>query len=84
MKRWWPDGVYQSKPYVALGAGAVLAVGSVVASVIQGDWGWLAIVCAFGCGLLIYGGIVLQLRREYRQRSKWARHDSDDQRKLRK
>jgi peptidoglycan/LPS O-acetylase OafA/YrhL len=77
MKHWWPEHVYQSKPYVALGAGAALALLSVVVSIVRGDWGLWALVCAVGFGLVIYGAVILQLRREYRQRSKWARHDSE-------
>jgi hypothetical protein len=81
MKHWWPEHVYQSKPYVALGLGAALVLGSVVVSIMRGDWGLWALACGVGCALLIYGAIVLQLRREYRQRSKWARHDADDEKR---
>jgi hypothetical protein len=77
MKRWWPEGAYRSKPYIALGLGCVLALGSIVLSIVRGDWGQLALVCGSGCALLIYGGVIIQLRNEYRQRSKWARHDGE-------
>ena len=77
MKHWWPEHVYQAKPYVALAVGAVLALGSIAVSIVRGDWGLWALVCGFGCALLIYGAVILQLRREYRHRSKWARHDAD-------
>ena len=77
MKHWWPERAYRSKPYLALGVGSALAIGSVVASIVRGDWGMLALVCGLGCVLLIYGGVVLQLRSEYRRRSKWARRDGE-------
>jgi hypothetical protein len=76
LKHWWPEHVYRSKPYVALGLGTVLALGSIVVSIVRGYWGLWALACGTGCAILIYGAIILQLRREYRQRSKWARHDA--------
>jgi hypothetical protein len=75
MKHWWPEHVYRSKPYVAIGVGGALSLGSVVISILRGDWGLWALACGAGCGLLIYGAVILQLRHEYRQRSKWARQD---------
>jgi peptidoglycan/LPS O-acetylase OafA/YrhL len=75
MKHWWPERAYKSKPYVAISVGALSVVGSIVASVVRGDWGLLALVCGLGGAFLIYGGVILQLRSEYRRRSKWARHD---------
>jgi hypothetical protein len=77
VKHWWPEHVYQSKPYAALGVGAVCVLASFIVSIVRGEWGWLALVCGAGCGLLIYGAVILQLRREYRERSKWARHEHD-------
>jgi hypothetical protein len=77
IKRWWPEGAYRSKPYIALGLAYVLALGSVVLSIVRADWGQLALVCGSGCALLIYGGVIIQLRHEYRRRSKWPRHDSE-------
>lgn len=74
MKRWLPDSVYNARPWVMMGGGAVLAVGSMVWSMVAGDWGvWRGLACFLGAGLVIGGGAIVQLRQQYRARSKWRR-----------
>jgi hypothetical protein len=42
MKHWWAERLDQSKPCVAPGARAILALGGVIASIVRGDWEWWA------------------------------------------
>jgi hypothetical protein len=78
-KIWWPPPLYEAKPWVALGLGALLAGGTFITSFFQGSWdGPLFFLFPLGCGLLIYGAVILQLRREYRRSSKWARQTERD------
>jgi hypothetical protein len=73
-KRWWPPPLYEAKPWIALGLGALFAVGTFVASFLEGTWdNPFFFLFPVGCGLLVYGAVILQLRREYRRSSKWAR-----------
>lgn len=62
---------------MALAVGSAPAIGGAVASIVRGDWGTLARLCGLVCVLLIYGGVVLQLRSEYRRRSKRARRNGE-------
>ena len=74
MKRWIPDGVYNARPWIMMAGGAVLCIGSMAWSMYAGDWGvWRGLLCVVGAGLVIGGGAILQLRQQYRARSKWRR-----------
>ena len=78
-KRWWPPPLYEARPWAALVLGALLAGGTFAASFHKGSWdGPFFFLFPLGCGLLIYGAVILQLRREYRQSSKWARQSERD------
>ena len=74
MKRWSRDSVYNAKPWVMMGVGLVLLAGSMVMSVVMGEWTTLrGAGCFAGAALVIAGGAILQLRQTYRANSKWRR-----------
>lgn len=77
-KPWWPSRVYEARPWIAIAIGvlsATLAFGSSVPA--RGEWTLVGVIAFLvGCGLVVYGGVVLQIRREYRKRSKWHRENS--------
>jgi len=57
-----------------VGVGVVLAVGAVAWSLAAGSWTvWRSLSCFVGAALAIVGGVTLQLRQDYRARSKWRR-----------
>jgi protein-S-isoprenylcysteine O-methyltransferase Ste14 len=70
--------VYDAKPWVFISVGVVLAVGAVVWSLSAGLWTvWRSLSCIAGAALAIVGGATLQLRQDYRARSKWRRETRD-------
>jgi hypothetical protein len=76
MKPWASPTVYSAKPWILILAGAVLCVGAMVWSLWAGVWtGWRGLCCCVGAGFAIGGGAILQLRQDYRARSKWRRRD---------
>jgi hypothetical protein len=74
VKTWLPKFLYDIKPWAFIGIGAPASVGAVVWSVRTGEWtGARGAICVVGAVLAIFGGAILQMRREYRARSKWYR-----------
>jgi protein-S-isoprenylcysteine O-methyltransferase Ste14 len=74
MKRWRSDALYNARPWIMMAVGAILCLGSMGWSIVEGDWAvWRGISCFAGAGLAIAGGAILQLRQQYRARSKWQR-----------
>jgi protein-S-isoprenylcysteine O-methyltransferase Ste14 len=72
--RWTPAAIYESKPWVLMVIGVVLAVGMMLWSLGAGLWTvWRSILCLAGAGLAIVGGATLQMRQDYRAKSKWHR-----------
>lgn len=77
MKIWTPPALYGAKPWILIVVGACLALGMMLWSLSSGDWtGWRGLLCLTGAGLAIGGGAILQLRQDYRARSKWRRESS--------
>jgi protein-S-isoprenylcysteine O-methyltransferase Ste14 len=75
MKHWTPPGYYNAKPWVMMGVGAILCLGSMGMSIKIGDWTvWRGMGCFVGAVLVIAGGAILQLRQTYRANSKWRRN----------
>jgi hypothetical protein len=73
-KRWGPPWAYESRPWAALILGGIGGLAGLLAALIQGHWsGLTTTLIGMGSVLAIYGGILLQLRREYRSTSKWVR-----------
>jgi hypothetical protein len=74
MRTWTPQSIYETKPWVFVIFGVVMAVGAVVWSLSAGLWTvWRSLLCFSGAALAIVGGATLQLRQDYRARSKWRR-----------
>ena len=74
MRSWTPQTLYEAKPWALIGIGAVLTLGATAWSLVQGYWTvWRGLMLFAGATLSIIGGAVLQLRQEYRARSKRRR-----------
>ena len=74
MKAWTPNALYDAKPWVFIVVGGILAVGMMIWSLSAGLWSvWRGLLCFGGAALAIVGGATLQLRQDYRARSKWRR-----------
>jgi hypothetical protein len=74
MRSWTPQTLYEAKPWACILAGTVLAIGATAWSLWEGYWtGWRGLGIAVGVTLAIIGGATLQLRQDYRARSKWRR-----------
>jgi protein-S-isoprenylcysteine O-methyltransferase Ste14 len=74
MRSWTPQTLYDAKPWGLAGTGVVLALGSIGWSLSAGVWTvWRSLLCFAGVALTIIGGITLQMRQDYRARSKWRR-----------
>jgi len=73
-KLWWPPPLYELKPRAALVIGLLCLVGAFVVSLRSGHWSAMTtFLVGVGAVLCIYGAVIMQMRREYRQRSKWSR-----------
>ncbi|NJO13343.1 MAG: hypothetical protein HC872_07655 [Gammaproteobacteria bacterium] len=78
-KLWWPPPLYELRPRAALLLGLGCFVGGFAVSLRTGHWSALTTtLIGVGAVLCIYGAIILQLRREYRERSKWSRKRSQE------
>ena len=76
MRAWTPQSWYDAKPWVLCATGAVLGIGMVAWSLWAGWWtAWRGLLCFAGAALSIIGGAMLQLRQDYRARSKWRREN---------
>jgi len=74
MRIWTPQAIYETKPWVFMVVGAIVAVGTMGWSLAAGLWTvWRSLLCFGGAALAIVGGVILQLRQDYRARSKWRR-----------
>ncbi len=80
MKYWQPELIYRIKPWALMAAGGLTAIGAVAWSLFEGNWTpGRSFACLVGAGLAIGGGAILQMRQNYRVRSKWARaHPRDE------
>jgi len=74
MRSWIPQTLYDAKPWAFIGSGTVLAIGATAWSLSAGYWTvWRGLSMLAGAALAIIGGAMLQLRQDYRARSKWRR-----------
>ncbi len=74
MPSWTPQTLYDVKPWVFMGLGAILGIGMMLWSLADGQWTlWRGLLCLGGVALAIVGGATLQMRQEYRAKSKWRR-----------
>jgi hypothetical protein len=74
MRAWTPQTLYDAKPWALIGLGVILSIGMMLWSLSAGLWTvWRGLLCLTGAALAIVGGATLQLRQDYRARSKWRR-----------
>jgi len=74
MRSWTPQTLYDAKPWAFIGVGTVMAMGMTAWSLSAGYWTvWRGLLLFAGAALAIIGGATLQLRQDYRARSKWRR-----------
>ena len=74
MRPWTPQTLYDAKPWALIGIGTILAIGMMLWSLWAGSWTvWRGLLCFAGAAFAIIGGATLQLRQDYRARSKWRR-----------
>jgi hypothetical protein len=74
MRSWTPQTLYDAKPWAFITLGVALGVGMMAWSLAAGLWTvWRGLLCFGGGALAIVGGATLQLRQDYRARSKWRR-----------
>jgi hypothetical protein len=74
MRSWTPQTLYDAKPWMLIGLGALLGVGMMLWSLSAGSWTvWRGLLCLGGAALAIIGGATLQMRQDYRANSKWRR-----------
>lgn len=71
---WWPEALYEARPYGALTLGLLAGAVAVARSIAVGSWDlpFVAAV-ALGSAVMAYGAVVVQLRNKYRRRSRWNR-----------
>ncbi|MGA2399295.1 MAG: hypothetical protein ABSG30_14680 [Steroidobacteraceae bacterium] len=77
MRPWTSETLYESRPWILILVGALLGIGATGWSLAVGYWTVWRGLCMFaGAALAIVGGIILQLRQDYRARSKLRRVSS--------
>jgi hypothetical protein len=71
---WWPEPLYEARPYGALTLGLLAGSVPAVNWVAEGNWN-LPLVLAFilGCAFMAYGVVIVRVRYAYRRRSRWQR-----------
>ena len=77
--RWETTARYGLRPLLSFWVGLaalVTGLGWALATGNWEDWQWALLV--LGVALLVYGAVVLQMRREYRRDSKWRRSGSGE------
>jgi len=71
---WWPEPLYEARPYGALTIGLLGGVVALARALAVGYWEVLyTLAFVTGCAVMIYGAVVLQMRYDYRRRSRWNR-----------
>lgn len=73
-RMWWPEPLYEARPYGALMLGLLAGVLSMVRALAVGYWEFLfTLAFVAGCAGMVYGVVVLQMRYRYRRQSRWNR-----------
>jgi len=74
VRKWIPKTLYEAKPWVLIVIGCGVLLGATAWSLIDGAWTtWRSLACVAGAAVAVAGGATLQLRLDYRARSKWFR-----------
>lgn len=73
-KLWWPEPLYEMKPYGVLTLGLFAALISAARSWAVEEWDTrFTVALAFSVVSIAYAALVLRLRHVYRRRSRWNR-----------
>jgi O-antigen/teichoic acid export membrane protein len=74
LRIWWPEPLYEMKPYGALAIGLFAALLGIARSWAVGsvDAGFAAVLL-FAVASIAYAIAVLRMRNRYRRRSRWNR-----------
>lgn len=71
---WWPEPLYEIKPFGALTLGLLAGAVAAVRSFAVGSWQPpFAAAAVAGVAVMAYGAAVLVMRYRYRRRSRWHR-----------
>ena len=74
LKLWWPEPLYEMKPYGALTLGLFAALIGAARSWAAGSWDTVfAAVLVFTVLSIAYATAILRMRYQYRRRSRWNR-----------
>lgn len=73
-KIWWPEPLYEVRPYGVLALGLLGGLFAAVRAWGLTDWdAGFAVGLALALALFVYGAAVIHWRFEYRRRSRWYR-----------
>jgi hypothetical protein len=73
-KLWWPEPLYEMKPFVALMIGLLAALIGTAGGWGQRDWrGGYAAALLFALADFAYAATILGMRYRHRSRSRWNR-----------
>ena len=73
-KLWWPESLYEIKPYGALALGLFAALIGAARSWAAEAWdSGFAAALLFAVVSIAYAAALLRMRHEYRRRSRWNR-----------
>jgi len=73
-KLWWPEALYELKPFGALMIGLLAALVGAAGSWAERDWrGGFGAALLFALAGFAYAAAVLGMRYRYRSRSRWNR-----------
>lgn len=71
---WWPEPLYEIKPFGALTLGVLAGALAAARSLAIGSWeAPFAAAAVAGLGAMAYGVAVLAMRYRHRRRSRWNR-----------
>lgn len=71
---WWPEPLYEMKPYGALALGLLAALLGSARSWAKQDWdAAFAAALGFAVAIFIYALAILWMRYDHRRRSRWDR-----------
>jgi membrane protein implicated in regulation of membrane protease activity len=71
---WWPEPLYEMKPYGALTLGVFAVLLGAARSWAAAVWDTgFAVALAFAVASIVYATAILRMRHEHRRRSRWNR-----------